>query len=39
MGWDHVERMRGEFAPLAAAQLTVDAIEHNLDQVLAAIGD
>jgi predicted kinase len=40
VGWDHVERMRGEVAPLTADRLTVDAVEpadDNLRRVLAYI--
>lgn len=40
IGWDHVERMRAEVAPLTADRLTVDAMEPvagNLRRVLAYI--
>lgn len=40
VGWDHVERMRAEIAPLPADRLTVDAMEPvagNLRRVLAYI--
>ncbi len=36
IGWDHVERMRAEFRPVGAADLTLDAVDP-LDGNLAAL--
>lgn len=40
VGWDHVERIRGEFRPVSEPELTVDAVdpmEANLDRVRALL--
>jgi predicted kinase len=40
VGWDHVERMRAEFRPVADKQLTldaVDALDHNLRLLTALV--
>jgi predicted kinase len=40
VGWDHVERMRGEYPPLTAPHITIDAVdslEDNIRDVLAHI--